>query len=282
MKFIEKPKVTNMSALLQGGIDCGDRVVQGRLEMFSISKTHTDRKHSDYIVKRELSELSNGSTAIRASASGGGLSAVSSPRWSVAGSPRCAPGMSPPLRVPHSPISTREVLLNLISTIHQTYSGYDYSNLTADKFQLTDLRTVQNEILDLNGVVQRARPGFYTELWDAIRDGVTLEDCEIFCYSPMAWGDDPPCPGRVLWSMTLAFLDRKQKCVLALSCSTLSKLLGSESGGSDYLDPDADCYEYPSLSAALESRGSPGNWRMDGGWMMDHIEEEMTSDVDMM
>ncbi|KAF7459119.1 RNA polymerase III transcription repressor MAF1 [Cryptosporidium felis] len=194
MRFIEHSGLNRISVLLNN-LDVGDRILNGKLELFTCSEKVVEECDLSERVDREV---------------------CVSPQW-----------------ISHSPIGpvqrqdVRELLVNLISTMNQCFPDYEFSLIKPDNlFKEKDFSTVYNNInYHLSSIVERIYPGFLLELWGNIRDAVEMKYTDIYSYRLM--GDDELSPfldDRSLFSFDYFFYDTKYQRILFFACTTKSKM----------------------------------------------------------
>ncbi|KAF8821286.1 hypothetical protein IE077_002201 [Cardiosporidium cionae] len=191
MYLIEHTELNRLSLLLQR-LDVGDRVIEGRLELFSSSRKVTSEARLSETIHKEL---------------------TSSPKWRSCGSP------SGQMRK-----GDRDLMVNLISTMNQCFPDYDFSSLTPEDFHyVPKLESVFDTInYTLSYVVEKVVPGFIEDLWNAIREVISLEDADIYSYETGS-SADPYSDENCLFSFDFFFYDKKRHRLLFFTCMTKSK-----------------------------------------------------------
>ncbi|OII74840.1 uncharacterized protein cubi_02972 [Cryptosporidium ubiquitum] len=194
MRFLEHSGLNRLSVLLSN-LDVGDRIFNGRLELFTCSEKVSEECDLSERVDREV---------------------CVSPQW-----------------ISHSPIGpvqrqdVRELLVNLISTMNQCFPDYEFSLIKPDNlFKEKSFSTVYNNInYHLSSIVERIYPSFLLELWENIRDAVEIKYTEIYSYRLM--GNDELSPfldDGSLFSFDYFFYDTRSQRILFFACTTKSKL----------------------------------------------------------
>lgn len=194
MRFIEHSGLNRLSVFLNN-LDVGDRILNGRIELFTCSEKVVEECDLSERVDREV---------------------CVSPQW-----------------ISHSPIGpvqrqdVRELLVNLISTMNQCFPDYEFSLIKPDNlFKEESFSIVYNNInYHLSNVVERIYPSFLLELWENIRDAVEIKYTEIYSYRLM--GNDELSPfldDGSLFSFDYFFYDTRSQRILFFACTTKSKL----------------------------------------------------------
>eukprot|EP00920_Eleutheroschizon_duboscqi_P017503 GHVT01041790.1.p1 GENE.GHVT01041790.1~~GHVT01041790.1.p1 ORF type:complete len:437 (-),score=109.69 GHVT01041790.1:3462-4772(-) len=124
-------------------------------------------------------------------------------------------------------------MVNLISTMNQCFPDYEFSSLSPDKFRREfDKSSVIDEInYNLTFIVERCVPGFACEFWDAIKDAIDLETCEVYSYAAGVDVDPFSDERAVVHSFDFFFFDRRSQRILFFSCVTSSKLTARATAG---------------------------------------------------
>ncbi|KAH7650441.1 hypothetical protein RS030_152361 [Cryptosporidium xiaoi] len=194
MRFLEHSGLNRLSVILNN-LDVGDRILNGRLELFTCSEKMREECDLSERVDREV---------------------CASPQW-ISNSP-----IGPVQRQ-----DVRELLVNLISTMNQCFPDYEFSIIKPDNiFKEKNFSNVYNNInYHLSSVVERIYPSFLVELWENIRDAVEIENTEIYSYRLM--GNDelgPFSDDGCLFSFDYFFYDTKMQRILFFACTTKSKM----------------------------------------------------------
>eukprot|EP00742_Colponemidia_sp_Colp-10_P000560 GILJ01000610.1.p1 GENE.GILJ01000610.1~~GILJ01000610.1.p1 ORF type:complete len:267 (+),score=39.88 GILJ01000610.1:48-803(+) len=246
MKFVEVPSLAYVSSMLDG-LDLGDRKLYGRLELYACRKTTTDRRLS-LTVEQHLDE-------------------------ELASSPK---GHSPSPLGLLSDNSTKKLLINLISTLNESFPDYDFSNLRPEQFtREANINFVINSInTNLAEVVEKMNGGFIEQLWSAVGEVINLRDVEVYSYIPDMVSDPFSESAGILWSLDYFFYDKKQKKILFFTMMTKSKsaaMYGSD--GDDNTSSDDDLSQDGQRSRRKERE-------LDDGEMMflDDDDQEFSDD----
>lgn len=243
MKYLESPPITELDVALQSGIDVGEYVVQGRLEMYSCKMAASDKKLACSLEKQWV-----GSPPTPAMVFGDddhGRSASISP-GAVLSSSAGAAGTSPLGSVVDS--STRKLLINLILTLNNSFADYDFRNLRPEDFvREASLEMVMNSVNSKLSRVDEAEHGdLCGRLWSALDTEASLRECEIFSY--VADMDEDALSAGKIWSVNYFFYNKKLKKIAFFACWIKSKShsrsfensdqegMGSDEDGMDFDD----------------------------------------------
>jgi len=186
VSIIDHPQLANLSAVLKA-FDAGDRVVLGRLELFTISRRRLSRQQHEDLQRRSPHSYENS-----------------------------------PLG-PLTSDTAQNLLQNLLSLVTVLYSDHDCTRLTPDDFQRAhDISVVVSTINHrLAEVVDRTRRGFLHELWQAVQEAIDLAQCDVYALSPRA-GTFEPTDDSLL-SFQFFFVDLYRGRILFIGGETKAK-----------------------------------------------------------
>lgn len=125
----------------------------------------------------------------------------------------------------HNEPSTRRLLLDLISTLNESFPDYDFDKTRADQFVNQDVNTViRNVNSHLSELTTKDIGGdkFLDKLWATVDDVMNIRKCEVFSYVSDMDGD--PFSDGSLWSFNYFFVNQEIKQILYLTCVATSKL----------------------------------------------------------
>jgi len=192
MKLLENHRLSAVTAYLTDR-EVSERVISGRVEAFSCKRAGEDKKLSKKLDQQYQEELA--------------LSPSSSQFLS----------MSPLGAL--SDATSRRLLIDLISTLNASFPDYDFSCLRPDQFTKEAsapfvMRSINSNLADV--ATQEA----LTELWSAVDDAVTLDDCDVYSYVPDLETD--PFSDN-LWSFNYFFFNKALKRIVFFTCVARSK-----------------------------------------------------------
>uniref|UniRef100_A0A7I4E8B6 Repressor of RNA polymerase III transcription n=1 Tax=Physcomitrium patens TaxID=3218 RepID=A0A7I4E8B6_PHYPA len=199
MKFLEYTPLARINAFLSH-VDVGGCMIQGGLEAYSCKLAGVDKKLSRSLEQEVVDSLAY-----------------------------------LPFDLSTSPVgslsSTARTLIYLILTLNHMYPDYDFSMLRPQHFIKEHGVFAAKQKIDVSLV--EASKIWFTEvgeettlmdsIWNAIDEVMTLEDCEVYSYSPDAEGDPFADTGSI-WSFNYFFYNKKQKRILYFSSRCASKL----------------------------------------------------------
>jgi len=184
--FIEHPQLTQLSAMLKA-IDAGDRIVKGRLELFSCSRRGLSRKQQEELQRRAPQTVQES-----------------------------------PLG-PLSSESAQLLLANLTALMSLLFVDYDCTTLTPLDFErCPDKHAVVNTINhSLAAVVDRVHSGFLGEFWQSVQEAIDLSGCDVYALRPTSGTFEPA--DNSLMSFHYFFIDLYRGRILFIGSVTKSK-----------------------------------------------------------
>lgn len=132
---------------------------------------------------------------------------------------------------PLSNTASRRTLIYLILTLNHMYPDYDFSMLRPHHFTKEHGLLAAKQKIDVS-LVEASKfwsaeaaeeTTLMDSIWNAIDEVMSLEDCEVYSYSPDAEGDPFADTGSI-WSFNYFFYNKKQKRILYFSSRCASKL----------------------------------------------------------
>jgi len=193
-RLLDHPKLTQLSAMLKA-FDAGDRIIKGRLELFSCTHRRMSQRQQMLIRERMPQSITDS---------------------------------------PLGPLASdyaQSVLVNLTGLMSLLFVDYDCSTLSPYDFEkCPDKHTVVSTINHgLAAVVDRVHVGFLTEFWSAVQDAIDVANCDLFAFQPKSGNFEPA--DKSLMSFHYFFIDPGRGRILFIGCVTKSR--GSVRGGVD-------------------------------------------------
>jgi len=181
-----RPQLAQLNAVIKA-VNAGDRIVKGRLELFSLSRKKPTR--------RQLEELERVEPA----------SFADSPLGPLSGE------------------IGQMLLTNLTSLMALLFQDYDCTRITPRDFERCEDKTsVANAINHhMAAVVDRVHTGFLADLWQAVQEAIDLRGCEVFGFKPKAGSFEPT--DKSLMAFHYFFVDIQNGRILFVGCATKSR-----------------------------------------------------------
>ncbi|CAE7551989.1 Maf1, partial [Symbiodinium microadriaticum] len=187
MKYLENPGLEAMSNFLTGR-EMGGCILDGRIEAFSCKRAGEDKKLSKVLEAKLVEDLTMDPPVRKRSTSLGDLSEV----------------------------STRRLLIDLISTLNASFPDYDFSTATPDSFVQRDLKFMLQNVNSYLAELTASNGSILEELWRAVDEVIVLRECEIFSYVP-DMNEDPFSDG-ILWSFNFFVFNKELKRLCYFTC----------------------------------------------------------------
>eukprot|EP00928_Gymnodinium_smaydae_P077602 TRINITY_DN609_c0_g4_i1.p1 TRINITY_DN609_c0_g4~~TRINITY_DN609_c0_g4_i1.p1 ORF type:complete len:274 (-),score=57.33 TRINITY_DN609_c0_g4_i1:325-1146(-) len=192
--FIEHPQLSQLSAMLKA-IDAGDRIVKGRLELYSASRRRLTMRQQQDLQRRSPDSLTDS-----------------------------------PLG-PMSTDSAQNLLANLVALMSLLFVDYDCTGIAPADFEhCADKHTVVSTINhNLASVVDRVHGGFLSEFWQVVQDAIDVVNCQIYAFRPTSGSFEPT--DNSLSAFHYFFIDVERGRILFIGSVTKSR--GSARNGND-------------------------------------------------
>uniref|UniRef100_A0A7S1F621 Repressor of RNA polymerase III transcription n=1 Tax=Noctiluca scintillans TaxID=2966 RepID=A0A7S1F621_NOCSC len=219
VSFLTHPQLAQLSSVMKA-IDAGDRIIKGRLELFSYKSRRMPRRQQEDLHRRDPCSFTDS---------------------------------------PLGPLLTSDaqsLMVALISLLGLLFPDHDCTRVTPHDFQLcSDKHAVVNSINhNLAAVVDRTRTGFMMELWIAVQDAIDLGNCEIYALQPRPGTFEPA--ENSLMSLHYFFVDQNHGRVLFIGGVTKSRGnagCGNTSSDSEVaLSEDAASNSSKSMGSSLQ------------------------------
>lgn len=102
--------------------------------------------------------------------------------------------------------SSRKLFLDLISTLNESFSDYDFHATKLHQFIEKDVSSVMRMVNNTLAEITEENPHFLQNLWDSIDRAVGgLRRCEVFSYVPD--NEDDPFSHGSIWSFNYFFFN---------------------------------------------------------------------------
>jgi len=192
----------------------GGRILNGRIEAFSCKRAGEDKKLSKVLEAKMVESLQvdddDEVPTMRSRASSlGDLSEV----------------------------STRRLLIDLISTLNASFPDYDFSNAKTDDFvPQSSLTYVLQRVNSYLAEITVNNSSFLDEMWRTMDEIIGLKNCEVYSYVP-DMSEDPFSDGS-LWSFNFFFFNKDLKRICYFTCVATSLMMQGRTGLYDDDDDD--------------------------------------------
>lgn len=119
--------------------------------------------------------------------------------------------------------STKRLLIDLISTLNESFPDYDFGKTKADQFVLQNTTKVVSNVNSHFGelTMQQGGERFLDDLWATIDEVVSLRKSEVYSYVSDMDGD--PFSDGSLWSFNYFFFNADMQQICYFTCVARSK-----------------------------------------------------------
>jgi hypothetical protein len=254
MKYLEDEKLTQLTRALTDVVLPG-RVINGRMEAFTMKRAGTDKKYAHalgerFVAEREQREMDMAELKDFYAQKGNPEMEESRRKRSIS---VCDPGMIKlPIKSSRTrsfddtnksiyssqgsdflEIGNRRLMTDLILTLNASFPDYDFGNVRPADFLKKSVLGVMAEVNDrLSELASRNDDHFLKGLWNAIDSVICLSETEVFTYVPPTINDDPigfltetllehednKATGSPLWSFNFFFVNKNLKRILLFAC----------------------------------------------------------------
>ncbi|KAJ9579711.1 hypothetical protein L9F63_004637, partial [Diploptera punctata] len=225
MKLLESTRFEAINSALS--IKTGDSKILGRIESYSCKMAGNDKQ----LYKRFNSE--QGVTPHD-------LQALSPPQTAIGISPgrsQYSRSISGDEDGPLCDTISRKTLFYLIATLNAAFHpDYDFSDAKSHEFSKEpSLQWVMNTVdSNLSATAGEQYHAMRVQLWAAIDDEISMNDCDIYSYNPDL-ASDPFGEDGCLWSFNYFFYNKKLKRIVFFTCRAINPIYTLESGfGTDF------------------------------------------------
>mmetsp|Transcript_33013 Transcript_33013/g.60515 ORF Transcript_33013/g.60515 Transcript_33013/m.60515 type:complete len:260 (+) Transcript_33013:97-876(+) len=245
VSFITHPQLTQLNAVIKA-VDAGDRIVKGRLELFSFSRKKPTRRQLEELERVEPTSFTDS---------------------------------------PLGPLSSdlgQVLLSNLTSLMTLLFQDYDCSQITPGDFErCPDKALVANTINhNLASVVDRVHSGFLADLWQAVQDAIELRSCEILAFQPKRSFEPLD---KSLMSFHYFFVDLVKGRILFIGCATKSRNQVRHGPQGEFDESDVSFSEDGAGSDSSKGRGvssSAGSSLQEGEYCFEDSDADSNAMVD--
>ncbi|XP_049814695.1 repressor of RNA polymerase III transcription MAF1 homolog [Schistocerca nitens] len=230
MKLLESTRFEAINSALC--IETGDSKILGRIESYSCKMAGNAKQ----LYKRYRAETGAPTD----------LQALSPPQTSLGISPgQCqySRSISGDEDGPLCDTISRKTLFYLIATLNAAfYPDYDFSDAKSHEFSKEpSLQWVMNTVdSNLNATAGEQYRTLRAQLWAAVDDEISLNECDIYSYNPDL-ASDPFGEDGCLWSFNYFFYNKKLKRIVFFTCRAINPIYSLDSGfGSDFAMDEED------------------------------------------
>jgi hypothetical protein len=135
--------------------------------------------------------------------------------------------------------STQMLLLDLTTTLNDSFPDYDFANSKLEQFTNREPAEVMGTVNGYFAELTVNNPQFLGKLWSSVDEVANLKRCEIFSFSPDISDDNLY---ENIWSLHYFFFNKDNKALIYLTCAASSKL---RNNSVNYIsDDEDDCCDF--------------------------------------
>jgi hypothetical protein len=230
MKLLESTRFEAINSALS--IKTGDSKIFGRIESYSCKMAGNDK---------QLYKRFNSEQGVKPN----DRQALSPPQTGLGVSPgRCqySRSVSGDEDGPLCDTISRKTLFYLIATLNAAFHpDYDFSDAKSHEFSKEpSLQWVMNTVdSNLSATAGEQYRTMRAQLWAAVEDEISMNDCDIYSYNPDL-ASDPFGEDGCLWSFNYFFYNKKMKRIVFFTCRAINPIYPLESGFSSDFAMDED------------------------------------------
>jgi hypothetical protein len=196
MKYLENEKLNELTAALSDAVlGQSHRVINGRIEAYSMKRAGNDKKFAHALGQKYVAEIEEMQQELAETVERRKRSAsVASAMESVIKRPR--PNrmrsqsfdfmlISPKTTLgDFSELATRRLMTDLILTLNASFPDYDFSNVKPSQFEKLKIETVRKRIYErLSELASfKSQKDWLVEMWMAMNDVIDLRECDVYSF----------------------------------------------------------------------------------------------------
>ena len=215
MKYLEDEKISQLTSELTDAVLAG-RVVNGRIEAYTMKRSGTDKKVAHALGKRFVSEMEYQeeqlASYIKLAAQSKRSRACSfdgddpdeQHHWKVQKTQRTrSKSLDETAVLPESKaatpygdfsiVGTRRLMTDLILTLNASFPDYDFANVRPSHFSKQEPNQAIDDVNQrLSELACSTRKTLLQDLWNSIDNVICLAETEVYSYVPPAVDDEDP------------------------------------------------------------------------------------------
>ena len=262
MKYLEQQKLSHWTASLSHVRIGHSRVLNGRVEAYSMKRATSDKKYAAVLGEKYVEEIHQYQELAAATVSAMAVEdrqrTTTRKRSSSVGILReterdkdnkrrrsssfdqavlLFPQKRPTSLGDFNQQATRRLMTDLILTLNASFPDYDFGAVKASDFTKVSVRSavaaINNNLSEWARNQQSASKNALEDLWEAINESVPLKDCDVYCFQPpdgslmTSWEedeeDDENTASTNLWSFYYLFVNKAQKRILLFTATETMK-----------------------------------------------------------
>jgi hypothetical protein len=231
MKYLENEKLTELTAdLSDAAIGQSHRVINGRIEAYSMKRAGNDKKYALALGQKYVAEMEEIEQELahtlerrrkRASSAVTFSEAVNTKKQksncharSLSFDYTLDGSSSKTTLGDFSELATRRLMTDLILTLNASFPDYDFSNAKPNQFERIPIQTVRDRIYERLSELAtfKTQEDWLAELWAAVNDSIDLRECEVYSF-------EEDLEDNSLWSFHYIFVNKSLRRVVFFTCN---------------------------------------------------------------
>ena len=273
MKYLQQDKLSQWTAALTGVGVGHSRVLNGRVEVYSMKRAGSDKKYAATLGEKYVEQIhQDQEMAAAADIKSEDLSHPRKRSLSTsilqetekdrdAGNKRkrsCSfdhaaalfPTKQPTALGDFTQQATRRLMTDLILTLNASFPDYDFGSIKASDFTKVkvshSMTTINNHLSEWARSEQSGAGGnVLDELWKDVNNSISLQECDVYNFQPpdgslmSTWEeeeDDEHTASTNLWSFYYLFVNKVQKRILLFTATESMKATTISGDDEDQLE----------------------------------------------
>ena len=230
MKYLENEKLTELTAELSDAVlGQSDRVINGRIEAYTMKRAGNDKKFAHALGQRYVAEIEEMEQELAETVRRGrkrSSSAVSVAEVSTVTNKKPCRSRSQSFDFTldnvfsskttlgdFNELATRRLMTDLILTLNASFPDYDFSNVKPSQFEKLKIQVVRNRIYErLSELAAFKSEDWLVELWTAVNDSIDLRECDVYSF-------EEDLDDNSLWSFHYFFVNKSLRRIVFFTCS---------------------------------------------------------------
>lgn len=258
MKYLHQDKLSHWTAALTGVTVGHSRVLNGRVEVYSMKRAGSDKKYAAVLGEKYVERIHQDqemaaaaaikseepspprkrslSTSILQETEKDTDSSLNKRRRSRSFDQAMAlfPTKQPTALGDFTQQATRRLMTDLILTLNASFPDYDFGSIKASDFTkvkvASSMSTINNRLSEwARSEHSGAGENVLQELWKAVNESIALPECDVYSFQPPDGSlmstlededdEDENTASTNLWSFYYLFVDRAQKRILLFTAT---------------------------------------------------------------
>jgi hypothetical protein len=229
MKYLENEKLNELTAALSDAVlGQSHRVINGRIEAYSMKRAGNDKKFAHALGQKYIAEIEEMQQELAETVDRRKRSASAASAMEAVVTKRIRPNRmrsqsfdfmlnSPKTTLgDFSELATRRLMTDLILTLNASFPDYDFSNVKPSQFEKLKIETVRKQIYErLSELASfKSQKDWLVEMWMAVNDVIDLRECDVYTF-------EEEIEENALWSFHYFFVNKSLRRIVLFTCSEI-------------------------------------------------------------